>query len=181
MYIRRATPTDADALGDLHFRSHKANFKGIARQEWWEKLEPTRFQRRWHDYFATEHPREALFVAVDNDAAPERIVAMMAVRQYDDTWRFYEEGAAFVEGTTAVMRHAIMEPDLLHRGIGRQLYAACMDFIHAQGYETVLGDTFRENDRARKFAAHFGFTEVWERDRDGDPHHGDVIFKKRLR
>lgn len=173
VHIRTATMADATAVGQLNFRSHKANFAPFAPPNWLARLEPQRYVTRWTAYLQAPPPGEVMFLA-HQDA---RLVAMMGVRRYDSTWRFFEQGAAFVYGRTAIFRHACMEPDVTRTGIGSQLYTNCMQFAIEQGYHTVIVDMFRGNVAARRFAEKCGFKQVWERTLEGDPNQGDVMYR----
>jgi len=138
--IRRATPDDADAFGDVHARSWQVTYRGLLPDEVIEGVVDGRRARadRVRAMLAVADEPHHIFVACEGDAVVGMAVTAPA-RDPDAT------------ATTGELEAIYLAPEAIGRGIGRALHDRAMTDLRERGFTEATLWVLRDNERARHF------------------------------
>ncbi len=138
--IRRATPTDADAIGEVHVRSWKVAYRGLLPDALIEDMAAGRTARveRVRTWLTdTDGPRRG-WVAVEGD----RVVGMAVTAPSRDS---------DAKRTTGELEAIYLAPEAIGRGVGRRLLARAVEDLRERGFDKATLWVLCENRRARRF------------------------------
>jgi GNAT superfamily N-acetyltransferase len=160
IYIRKAIPSDADAIAAVHHASWEGSYRGIMPDEEFDKRPLSLRQTQWADYLA--HPGRTTLVACNGDGA---------ILGFASAWPLDRAQYPF----DSYLATLYLRPDVKRRGIGRALLSAIAEELLNGGARSLVLRTLRLNP-ARQFYERLGARLVCH---DAAPDRGrfdDVVY-----
>jgi len=170
--VRRAEPSDADALGRVHVRAWQAAYRGMMPDEFLDKLDPVERGRGWARALATPAPGTSrLVVCRRPQTDPVGFAGVGPARDLDEVSMGMGELYAIN-----------LEPDSWGKGLGRELLAAATEELSRLGFDEAFLWVVTGNSRARRFYEAAGWTvDGTERTDDSfGPPIDEVRYRRRL-
>lgn len=145
--IRRAVPSDAQVIAELHVRSWQWAYRGLLPHEFLSRLSET-LDRRIEGRRANlaDEPAEQRTWMAEQAG---RVVGFAITAPSRDT------DAAPMTGEVGAI---YLEPDVVGTGIGRMLFAHAVDDLRQRGYQQATLWVLDRNIRGRKFYEAAGWT-----------------------
>jgi len=138
--IRRARPTDARAIAEVHVAGWRWGYRGILPDEHLDGLSVSEREARWADGLTEPVLGVSRFVAVDRG----RVVGFVAAGPSDGDFAEPPIGAAEV-GAIYLLE------EVQGTGVGRALLERATEAMRTNGYRHAVLWVFEANDRARRF------------------------------
>jgi ribosomal protein S18 acetylase RimI-like enzyme len=145
--IRRATPSDAQAIAELHVRAWQWAYAGLLPDDLLQGLADTldrRIEARRTD-LANEPPEQRTWI-VEQAGNPVGFAITGPTRDEDAVPKTGEVGAIY------------LRPDVVGRGIGRALFAHAVEDLRQRGYAQATLWVLDTNVRGRGFYEAAGWT-----------------------
>jgi GNAT superfamily N-acetyltransferase len=144
MSIRRATPTDARDIADVHVRSWKSAYPGLLPQDYLDALQPEDRLGSWETVLAaTDWPRAGIFLLVDSVDGIEHVRGFSHICPTRD--------ADMDPATTGEITSVYLAPEAWGGGNGVALMEISIDQLVFAGYQTASLWALDTNARARRF------------------------------
>jgi len=161
MRVRRAAPRDAEAIGRVAARSHRAAYEPIVDDERLiEGVERPDFAADLRTWLHTVRDREDVVYLVCERRLPPGPFGIVgfAIFTADDGMT---ANYVVVDDGTALLQSLYVDPDHWGDGIGSRLLAAGVERLPATVERLKLG-VHRDNERALSFYESRGFEKVGE-------------------
>lgn len=159
MFIRRATPSDADAIGALHAESWRRAYRGMYTDAYLDGDVVADRLAVWRDRFAAPDP-DAITIVLEEDG--ELIGFAHTILDSDPTWG-------------ALLDNLHVAPDLKGRGLGRVLMRETAAAVLAAAPASRLFLwVLEQNVAAQGFYRHLGGVVVGQEESDA-PGGGRII------
>ena len=136
---RLAIPDDARAIAEVHVRSWQAAYRGVVADEFLDSLDVDR--------------RVEMIEGVIRDESKGLLVA----EQDGHVAGFSMLAASYDEGWGEVLA-IYASPDHWGVGVGYELMAASVEWLHEQGYQRAMLMVLEDNPRARTFYERQGWS-----------------------
>jgi ribosomal protein S18 acetylase RimI-like enzyme len=153
--IRLARPEDVDGIAAVHSGAWQAAYRGILPASTLQAFTVENRRKFWAGVRlgdpASERP---VLVAVDQD----RIVGFAVCGPPRDSDMPFD----------AELYVLNVDPGRWRRGVGRRLFAHCVDHLSARGRGSFYLWVLAANERARQFYESFGGKPLTDRSRDAD-------------
>lgn len=162
--VRRAQPTDAHAVAEVHVRSWQVGYRGLIRAEYLEALRPADRAGRY-DFDQMSPAGPFTLVAVDGAAVCGHVTT--GVSRDDDSPGAGEVWAIYVD------------PPRWGSGVGRALMTAAAERLRDAGHGVATLWVLSGNARARRFYEHCGWR--WDGAERTDRVGGDLVHEIRYR
>lgn len=143
--IRDAAPSDARPIAEVHVASWRWAYRDDLPAEFLDGLSVDDRERAWNQWLEPGQPRAGIMVAEER----ERVVGFCGFGPCRD------EDAA--ERTAEILTIYVL-PEVLGRGIGRDLFASAVDRLRTFGYERATLWVMASNDRSRRFYERAGWS-----------------------
>lgn len=153
--IRRARPDDVDGIAAVHAGSWQAAYPGIVPARALEAFTVASRREYWAGVRLDDRPADRpIFVAVEGDL----VVGFASCgRPRDPDMEFGAEIYALN-----------VDPGRWRCGVGRRLFAHCIDHLAAGGIDSLYLWVFVANQRARRFYERLGGMPLADGVRDAD-------------
>ena len=136
---RLAIPDDVRAIAEVHVRSWQATYRGVVADEFLDSLDVDR--------------RVEMIEGVIRDESKGLLVA----EQDGHVAGFSMLAASYDEGWGEVLA-IYASPDHWGVGVGYELMAASVEWLHEQGYQRAMLMVLEDNPRARTFYERQGWS-----------------------
>ena len=143
MTVRRAKPTDARGIAEVHVASWQGAYRGFFPDEFLDNLSADNRETYWQE--AIELGRSGLLVY-------EKSGAVIGFASFGES---RDEGA--VEGETAELYAIYFDPVQWGKGYGAELGAKVLEALNSQGFAEVTLWVLKDNQRAIRFYEKLGF------------------------
>ena len=143
--IRDAVPSDARAIAEVHVASWRWAYRDDLPAEFLDGLSVDDREQEWNQMLALDRSGAGTLVAEDRD----RVVGFCGFGPSRD------EDA--LERAAEVLTIYVL-PEVLSRGIGRDLFAAALDRLRATGFDRATLWVMASNDRSRRFYERAGWS-----------------------
>jgi ribosomal protein S18 acetylase RimI-like enzyme len=151
--IRPARPDDIDGIAAVHSRAWQAAYRGILPASTLQAFTVENRRKFWAGV-GLGGPERPVFVAVDQD----RIVGFAVCGPPRDPDMPFD-GELYVIN---------VDPGRWRHGVGRRMFAHCVDHLSARGRGSFYLWVIAGNERARQFYESFGGKPLANRSRDAD-------------
>jgi RimJ/RimL family protein N-acetyltransferase len=146
--IRRAGPSDSEAIADLHLRSAREGFTHIFPPESLAASRREELNRDWFTRLEPNHPKDQIVLIAEAGGA---VVGVLVVGP--------DPGDRAIG---RVSRHYV-DRRFWGRGVRRRLIAAGTTYLRDLGCTVATAWIMEHNRQARALAEHFGWTRTEER------------------
>jgi ribosomal protein S18 acetylase RimI-like enzyme len=144
VHIRRARPTDAHGIADVHVRTWREAYLGLLPAAFLAGLSIDARERFWAAELAVT-PAERMPWLAESDGQVTGFVSAGAARDVDAGPEVGEVYAIYVL------------PDCWDRGVGRDLLRHAEDDLRSHGYSAAVLWVLAGNNRARRFYERAGW------------------------
>lgn len=148
--VRPATIADAPAIGGLHVRAWRTAYRGVMPDEYLDGLQADDRAAMWAGTLERADPDQAILV-VEDGADVVGFAAVGPARGLDATGELYAIN---------------LDPGWWGRGFGSALLAAATEWLRGLDHPEAILWVVRENNRARRFYEHHGWSTDGAEKRD---------------
>ena len=147
--VRRAVPTDASAIAELHVRAWQSAYRGQLPQHHLDTLDVEARRQRWLRHLSEPQERWGRVLVVElPGGALAGFVSVGASRDDDAAADCGEIAALYVE------------PSLVGRGHGRALTSAALVMLWRNGFRQATVWALSTNTQGRRFYEKSGWTDT---------------------
>jgi ribosomal protein S18 acetylase RimI-like enzyme len=139
--IRKATPSDARAIAEVHVKSWQATYRGLLPEDFLQSLSVDRREEQWRS--GIENPEQVVLVYEQ-----EKIVAFCSFTPARD--EDLDKTNVAELGTIYALESC------WGQGMGQQLWAEATKQMRGRGFNEVVLWVLKGNDRAIKFYERMG-------------------------
>jgi ribosomal protein S18 acetylase RimI-like enzyme len=142
--VRRAGVGDARGIASISVRGWQAAYRNILPQTFLEEMSLAARTSAWRSYLGSQSPDHRMWV-IEREGT---ILGFCRTGPCEDV--DVGEGVAEVHGL-------YLDPRLIGRGLGRELFAHALEDLRVRRFKTCVLWTFAGNERAEQFYRAAGF------------------------